>query len=172
MQTESDIRRIDSGRARLSDNVVGSLTHSVLAELLANDQPLSFQNVQRETDRQLPPDLAVTYRMSIRQKVGAAIQRYDGRFRRQGWTLVAPEVVARDVAFDLLWVSDSGTLEVDEIKAGLNAGRHISSISAQCESQVRSGNEVYGSDFAGVRLVLLAAGRSIYFENPAARGEG
>ncbi len=171
MRTEADIKRVTSGRSRLSDNVVGSLTHAVVASLLEKGLPLSIDAARAETDIHLPPDLATVYRQAIRQKVGSAVSRYDQRFARVGWQFAGSEVFAGDVAFDLLWISPAGQLEADELKTGLNAERHISTVSAQCQSQVAEGNQIYGERFSGVRLVLLAAAREIFFENPARRGE-
>lgn len=172
MRTEADIKRVTSGRSRLSDNVVGSLTHAVVASLLEKGLPLSIDAARTETDNHLPPDLATVCRQSIRQKVGSAVSRYDERFARVGWRFAGSEVVTGDVAFDLLWISPEGLLEADELKTGLNAERHISKSSAQCLSQVAEGNQIYGERFLGVRLVLLAAAREVYFANSARRGEG
>lgn len=171
MRTKADTQRVTSGRSRLSDNVVGSLTHAVIASLLGKGIPLSIDAARIETDLHLPPDFATVYRQSIRQKVGSAVSRYEQGFTRVGWRFAGSEIVAGDVAFDLLWISPGGQLEADELKTGLNAERHISTISAQCQSQAAEGNRIYGERFSGVRLVLLAAAREIFFENPARRGE-
>lgn len=164
MSAQTDTQRKLAGRARLRDDAVGSLVHSVLAELLRLDAPFTADAAMREADRQLPARLAPSHRQSLRQRTASAALRYQQHFRRADWRLLETEANLEDVRVDLLFLMAGGEICCDEIKTGSAAEGQLAQIRTQAESQLVAGRMLYGAAFTGVRVVLLAADRSVWVD--------
>jgi hypothetical protein len=153
----ADNRRIR--RADLSSERVGSMAHEAIARLVVTHPPRpTARQVDRVVRSMLRDDLAPVYRQSLRARVGTAVSRYFDRFdRRPHWQPLGAELNVDDVRLDLVWLGPRGRIEADEIKAGPAAiGIHAQATLGQARQQLLAGQRVFGSRFAGVRVVILA----------------
>lgn len=149
---------------------MGTLIHSVLANLLRKSDAITPASIRAETDAHLPSDLATVYRQSLRQRAVGAVLTYEREFRVDGWRFAGAETIVQDSALDLVWVTSAGLVYADEIKTGLNARLFLDQLTSQCAGQYAAGIQVFGPRFSGVRAILLAERRSGMY-SARSRGE-
>lgn len=115
---------------------------------------------------------SISHMQSRRMKVSGNVGRYFSEFLRgDGWSFLGAELNLGDVRLDLLWLGPEGRIEADEIKTGFRAVLDAqNAFRNQLEQQVRAGQLVFGSNFAGVRAVLLAKPSASFLATPATHG--
>ena len=134
---------------------VGTATHALIAALAIRFGTATPEQVWRVGRASLlGPNLSCPGRQALRAQVLSRAAVYFRDFARPGWKLVGTEVVAGDVAFDLLWERD-GHLEADEIKTGRLRPADLRRARIQAQSQLEAGIGEYGEAFDAVRGVVL-----------------
>lgn len=158
------VSRLLQGRRDLSSDRVGTRIHELIAQLLTSEvnlddseRVLSFLFKQERHG-------TITHRQARRARLISGAANYVFAFRRhEPWAFLGAEVNVGDVRLDLLWINPEGQIEADEIKSGNGAGLQLDRFRTQAESQFAAGREVFGDRFTGVRLVILAGKRKLFY---------
>lgn len=103
------------------------------------------------------PRLSPVYGRARAQFALTSTAAYFRRFGPTGWKFLGSEVIAGDVAFDLLWTRN-GMVFADEVKSGMfgiDLGERR--LKAQVDAQADVGRNAWGSSFLGVRPVVMGS---------------
>jgi len=123
-----------------------------------------FEWVGRYATAQFPRP---THRLAARQRLLGPVAVYFADFGpRPRWKLIGAEVSIGRSRVDLLW-KDGARLFADELKTGPAAvDLAAAQVDEQALRQARAGAKRYGANFAGVRVVLLAAPARSFWMRP------
>ncbi len=141
--------------------VRGALCHRLIAEICAREitEPHSIETL---AGAMLPARLAPVHRQALLAFVVPMAASYLRHFRRPGWRFLGSEMIVGDVALDLLWQRES-RLEADEVKSSASAPTlWRAAAEAQAAAQAHAARRHFGGAFAGVRIVALALGESVW----------
>jgi hypothetical protein len=141
--------------------VRGTLCHRLIAELC--ERRVSDRHAIEPYARALlPKGLAPVHRQALLSFLVPMAACYLTRFARSGWRFAGSEVLVGGVALDLLWERD-GRLEADEVKSSASEPTlFLPAAEAQARAQAQAAREYFGVSFAGVRVVALAVGESVW----------
>lgn len=145
------------------DIIAGQSIHRAIG-ILAAARPLPEEAhrrliaIVRAADEGCAGHVSNTVRgRALRQEVATGAGVYVGRFMFDApWALLGSELVGRHARFDLAYQHADGTVVIDEIKRGMSRNGHTA-VHAQVVRYQAMGRELWGSRFAGVRLLWLAS---------------
>jgi hypothetical protein len=108
----------------------------------------------------------ISDRSSARHRLLTPLRIYFKLFEPDlGWSYVGSEITAGNACFDLVWRHDGGSVRVDEIKSG-RLRPDGGSLDDQVTRELAAGRELYGEDFCGVRVCVLAVPDDSFHAHP------
>lgn len=139
---------------------VGLAVHLVIAELMREGrrQPTLQELLIVAAGSALMRKRVGSYRQAARQRLLTATSVYLRYFvPGPEWRFVGSEVAVPGARLDLVFEAVDGRVMADEIKTGRLSATEQAGFEEQIQRQLRGGGELYGTDFAGVRGLLLWA---------------
>ncbi|MCB0909138.1 MAG: hypothetical protein KDB63_18685, partial [Nocardioidaceae bacterium] len=145
------------------DKRIGQRVHALVAAFLRDGEVPEPRRVWVAAG-QLFAASPLPQNQGARQRAACAVGAYFSVFHRPAWGFVGAEVDLGTGRVDLVWRTPSGAVVIDEVKMAGHADMVDDPATvAQVARYVEAGQHHFGKEFAGVRLLPLAApGRALW----------
>ncbi|MGZ6771748.1 MAG: PD-(D/E)XK nuclease family protein, partial [Mycobacteriaceae bacterium] len=152
----------DETKAR--PELVGSLTHQVIAHLAARTLSPDVETIRRSV-REAFPHLGENEGRAHKQNIAGRVRTYFTQLLPPtDFSYVGSELHLGQGRVDLLWRNGSGTLLIDEVKTGLGFLLDCTPNRQQAQRYLADGLAAHGPALAGVRLLSTdMPAKSLFF---------
>lgn len=142
---------------------VGTLTHQAIARIAAMTLQPSQDLITKEANAELTAFRPIEMR-AHRQNIAGAVSAYFWHLLPPPhWLFMGSEVHLGLGRIDLLWLHSDGWWLVDEVKVGHGTGLGTRETTEQVDKYSAAGTDMWGNDFAGVRVLTTGdPSRSIF----------